>query len=57
VTSVVSRNYYDISSNKYSSEPFDFLFSSESINSINVDITKKETDLMNKMIDEFMKKG
>lgn len=55
VTSVVSRKYQDISSNKYSAEPFDLLFSSELINSINIDITKKETDLMDKMIVEFMK--
>jgi len=57
VTSVVSRNYHDISSDKYSAEPFGLLFSSESINGINVDITKKETDLMNKMLDEFIKKA
>jgi hypothetical protein len=57
VTSVVSRNYYNISNNKYSSEPFYFLFSTESINSINIDITKKETGLMNKMLNDFMKKG
>lgn len=55
VTSVVSRNYHNISSDKYSNEPFDLLFSSKSINAINVDITEKETDLMNKMIGEFIK--
>jgi hypothetical protein len=55
VTSVVSRNYHNISSDKYSNEPFDLLFSSKSINAINVDITEKETDLMNKMIDKFIK--
>ena len=54
VTSVVSRKYNNISSDKYSNEPFDLLFSSESINAINMDITEKETVLMNKMFDEFI---
>jgi hypothetical protein len=57
VASVVSRKYHDISSDKYSAEPFDLLFLNESINGIYVDITKKETDLMNKMLDEFIKKA
>ncbi|HDL01903.1 MAG TPA: hypothetical protein ENH23_06695 [candidate division Zixibacteria bacterium] len=57
VTSVVSRNYHDVSSDRYSTEPFDLLFSSESINAINVDITEKEIDLMNKMLNEFFKKA
>ncbi len=53
VTSIVSRNYKNISSNTYSKKPFDVLFSSESITAIEVDITEKETDLMNRMLYEF----
>jgi hypothetical protein len=56
VTSVVSRNFYNRSSDKYSNEPFDLLFSSESIYIVNVDITEKGIFFMNKCLDEFIKK-
>jgi hypothetical protein len=57
ITSVISRNFENISSEKYSAEPFKLLFSSQSIKSIKVDITEKETDLMNRMINEFSNKA
>jgi hypothetical protein len=56
VTSVVSKNYLNRSSDKYSNEPFDLLFSGESFSRINVDITKKETKRMNRMIDEIIRR-
>ena len=57
VTSVVSRNYHNETSDKYSNEPFNILFSSKSIHTINKDITEKETEMMNKMIFEINKKA
>jgi len=57
VTSIISRNFDSISSNKYSDAPFNLLFSSESIRARKVDITEKETDLMNKMLNEFNNKA
>jgi hypothetical protein len=53
ITSIISRNFDSISSEKYSDEPFKLLFSSQSIKTTHVDITEKETDLMNSMINEF----
>jgi len=57
ITSIVSRNFDSISSDKYSDEPFKLLFSSQSIKAIKVDITEKEINLMNRMIDEFNNKA
>lgn len=57
ITSIISRNFDSISSEKYSDEPFKLLFSSQSIKTIQVDITEKETYLMNSLINEFNNKA
>lgn len=57
VTSIISRNFDSITSDKYSDEPFKLLFSSQSIKAIKADITEKETGLMSRMIDEFNNKA
>lgn len=57
VASVISRNYYHNSSDRYTNIPFDILFSNSSGSSISVDITEKETVIMKKMLKEIRKNG
>lgn len=57
VTSVVSRKYYLPSNPKFTSIPFDILFTYSSDRSISVDITEKEIAIMKIMLNEIKKNG
>jgi len=57
VTSVVCRKYYPASNARFTSIPFDILFTNNSIRSISVDITEKEITIMGKMLNEIKQNG